>query len=265
MIASERHQLIKSLLERQGSVRTIDLATNFQVTGETIRRDLKILEKEGHLTCVHGGASTKKGRLALRSFLERSTVNTDAKLAIATAALDFIEPGKTVAFDSSTTAHTLVSVLPQQALRVLTNASGILNQLMHFDHIDLISTGGRYHRKTQTFNGPECMDTLERYNVNTAFISCIGFDPARGISEGFEQQAVFKEQLVAHSEQTILLADASKFGKRSDYFFAQPGDIAYIITDDSIKPIEVQALRSTGCEVIVAKSQSPRERPPETV
>lgn len=252
MLASERHQLIKTLLERHGTVRTINLAAEFRVTDETIRRDLQILEQEGHLTRVHGGASSKSGRPALQSFMERSSVNTDAKLAIAEAALSYIQPGQTIAFDSSTTAHSLASQLPKQPIRVVTNACAILNQLMPYENIDLISTGGRYHQKTQTLNGPECIDALHRYNVNTAFISCIGIDITRGISEGFEQQAFYKDQLIQYSERTILLADSSKFKKRSDYFFAQLSDISSIITDNSIDPSLVDQFQELGHQIIIA-------------
>ncbi|MGC6424483.1 MAG: DeoR/GlpR family DNA-binding transcription regulator [Lentimonas sp.] len=252
MLAPERHQQIITLLEQRGTIRTIDLAEEFQVTDETIRRDLQILAKDGQLTRVHGGASTLSGRPALQSFTERSNLNTEAKHAIASAALQFIQPGKTYAFDSSTTANALVSILPEQPLRIVTNAYSVINRLAQFENIELISTGGRFHPKTQTFIGGESVESLRRHNVNKAFISCIGIDPARGVSEGFEQQAIFKEQLVSHAEQTVLLADSSKFNLRADYFFARLNQIDCIITDSAIDTKIASQFRDLGCQVNIA-------------
>ncbi len=253
MLAPERHQQILALIERNGTVRTNELAEKLQVTDETIRRDLQILSENGQLIRVHGGASTASGRPALKSFIERSSLNTDAKQAIARTALQYVEPGKTYAFDSSTTANTLVSILPEQPLRVLTNAFAVINRLVQYDNIDLISTGGRYHSKTQTFIGSESIETLRRHNVNVAFVSCIGVDPVRGASEGFEEQAVFKEQLVHYAEKTFLLADSSKLNQRSDYYFAGLKQIDGIITDKSIPAEVVDAFSTAGCTVIIAE------------
>ena len=259
MLASERQQQILSILEARGTVRTIDLAEEFQVTDETIRRDLQILSDNHQLARVHGGASSLSGRPALQSFTERAALNTESKQAIAAAALQFITPGQTYAFDSSTTACALVGILPEHPFRVVTNAYAVIHRLVNFENVDLISTGGRYDPKTQTFIGGDSIETLARHNINTAFISCVGVDPARGISEGFEQQATFKEQLVQYAEKVILLADSTKFNQRSDYFFAKLSQIDRIITDSGIAPQSVKDFKAAGCEVMIAstKGRSP--------
>lgn len=254
MLAPERHQQILSLLESRGTLRTIDLAEEFKVTDETIRRDLQILSKGNQLMRVHGGASSLSGRPTLQSFTERTGVNISKKRAIAKAALAFVHPDQTYAFDSSTTAFALVSLLSDQdPYRIVTNAYAVLNRLVQFDNVDLISTGGRYHPKTQTFVGSDSIETLTRHNINTAFISCVGIDLERGISEGFEAQANFKEQMVGYAENVILLADSSKFNKRSDYFFAHLDQVNHIITDTDIDPDVAVAFRAAGCVITIAE------------
>ena len=252
MIATERHQKILSLLEEQGAVRTVNLAEVFEVTDETIRRDLQLLSDNHLIVRVHGGASCLKGATQLQSFTERSTIRVEQKKAIAAAALQQIEPDMTYAFDSSTTAFEMVCGLPDLNYRVVTNAYAVLHHLARMERVELISTGGRYHPKTQTFNGGDSFGTLRRHNINTAFISCIGLDTRRGASEGFEAQAGFKETLVKMAEKVVLLIDSSKLGERSEYFFAGLQDISCIITDKDASPIFVAKLRQLGCAVSIA-------------
>ena len=260
MLAPERHQQILGRLEAEGVVRTIALAEALKVTDETIRRDLQTLEAEGKLTRVHGGASNQKNAFELRSFNERKNLNIHAKQAIARATLSLIQPHRTYAFDSSTTACALVEILPDLPYRVVTNAFAILEQLTHKEAVDLISTGGRYHPKTHTFVGGDSINTLRRHQVHTAFISCIGFDITRGASEGFEEQASYKEHLVQVAEEVVLLIDSSKIHQKSEYFFAPIERIHRIITDEGIDSSVAEAIRNRGLKVTIAEQA--RDTPP---
>lgn len=252
MLAQERQSRILHLLDQQGTVKTVELAEEFQVTDETIRRDFQLLEEKHQLTRIHGGASNLSGRPKLPSFSERQFREVGRKRAIASAALPMIVPGKTYAFDSSTTAFSLVSTLPDQPFRVVTNAYAVLDHLIRLQNVDLILTGGRFHPKTQTFVGGDSEASVRRYQIHTAFISCIGLDSLRGASEGFEQQAVFKEVLMDVAEEVVLLVDSTKFGKRSEYFFASLNSIDHIITDTGADPAMLEALQEKGCKITVA-------------
>ncbi|MEC8189726.1 MAG: DeoR/GlpR family DNA-binding transcription regulator, partial [Verrucomicrobiota bacterium] len=251
MLAPERYQQILGRLEARGVVRTIDLAKALEVTDETIRRDLQILETEGKLTRVHGGASNQKSSFKLRSFNERQNLSIDAKQAIAKAALSLIQPQHTYAFDSSTTALALVTLLPNQPYRVITNAHAVMEYLKNKEAIELVSTGGRYHPKTNTYVGGYSMQALSRHKVHAAFVSCIGFDLERGASEGFEEQASYKERLTILAEEVILLVDSSKFESRSEYFFAATQDIDHIICDHGISSKFEQKIRSMGIRLTI--------------
>lgn len=251
MLALERQQQILTLLDEQGTVRTIDLAERFAVTDETIRRDLQQLASSRLLTRIHGGASSLNGRPKLRSFSERRNSQVEAKKAIANAALEWIHPGLTYAFDSSTTAFELVCMLPDLPYRVVTNAYAVLDHLVRLEQVELITTGGRYHLKTQTFVGSESLATVRNHNINIAFVSCIGLDPQRGASEGFEEQAGFKQVLVNMAEQVVLLVDSSKVNRRSEYFFAGIESFSHIITDSDIDSKTLERLKA-HCPVTVA-------------
>ena len=253
MLAPERQQQILAPLDERGTVRTIDLAEEFQVTDETIRRDLQVLADNDQLTRIHGGASSLSGRPNLQSFSERSTLNIENKKTIAKAAVELIQPGQTYAFDSSTTAVSLVSILPALPYRVVTNAFAVLEHLTGKENVEVISTGGRYHPKTRTFVGGDSINALRRHHINTAFISCIGFDIDRGASEGFEQQATFKERLVQYAEEVVLLVDSSKFNQKSEYFFAEFSNISRIITDNGISQDLAQQIQTKGMRLTIAE------------
>lgn len=258
MLAPQRQQIILSLIEDRGAVRTVDLAEEFSVTDETIRRDLQALEVSQQLKRIHGGASSLTGRPRLQSFNERQDLHVAAKTAIAQAALDHIQPGRTYAFDSSTTAFALVSRLPDLPYRVVTNSFAVLEHVTRLQEVEVISVGGRYHPKTHTFVGGETIDVLRRHNVHTAFVSCIGYDPKRGASEGFEEQATFKMRLAQFAENVVLLMDSSKLNQRSEYFFADPAEITEIITDAGADPTVIQRIRDLGHQVTIAPDPAER-------
>jgi DeoR/GlpR family transcriptional regulator of sugar metabolism len=230
----------------------MDLAEEFQVTDETIRRDLQILSENQQLSRIHGGASSLNGRPKLQSFSERRLLEVEKKQAIAKVALERIQPGETFAFDSSTTGFALVTILPDLPYRVFTNAYAVIDQLVSMEQIELISTGGSYHSKTQTFISGDSYEMLRRHNIGCAFVSCIGLDVKRGPSEGFEQQAVFKETLIQMAQKVVLLVDSTKFNQNSEYFFASLRDISEIITDSDADPEFVEDLRTQGCIVTIA-------------
>ena len=249
MLAPERQQQILALLEEKGTVRTIDLAEEFQVTDETIRRDLQVLADNHQLARIHGGASSLSGRPKLPSYTERRGLNVESKKRIAEAAMELIQPGRTYGFDSSTTAFSLVSILPDLPYRVVTNAHAVLDELIRMENVELVSTGGRYHPKTRTFVGGDSIDALRRHHIDAAFISCVGFDPSRGASEGFEQQATLKARLVQFADDVVLLVDSSKIRQRSEYFFADIEQISRIITDTGIDPDLADDLRARGIDL----------------
>ena len=177
---------------------------------------------------IHGGASSLTGRPRLQSFNERQNLHVGGKASIAKIALDLIQPGQTYAFDSSTTAFSLVNRLPDLPYRVVTNSFAVLEHVVHMQEVEVVSVGGKYHPKTHTFVGGETIDVLRRHHIHTAFVSCIGYDAKRGASEGFEQQATFKTRLVEIAENVILLVDSSKLNQRSEYYFADPSEITEI-------------------------------------
>jgi DeoR/GlpR family transcriptional regulator of sugar metabolism len=220
MLAIERHRKLLKLLQKQGSIRTAEVARALGVTEETVRRDFEKLESDGALARSHGGAVRVEAQRREFSVRERVAQRAAEKERIARAALRHIQPGQTIFLDASTTVQQLARSLPDQPLTVLTNSLQIAIQLATNASMRVVILGGELLPSSLSSAGWAAEQTLELYRIDAAFVSCRGIDPARGLSEATEAQARLKHRALERAESVYLLADASKAGVASSYFFA---------------------------------------------
>lgn len=250
MLPPERHSFILSRLNESDSVRTVELSAALEVTDETIRRDLEVMEKRGDLMRIHGGA-VKAGKVREELPLtERQLVNRDSKTSIAKLAAERIQPDDTIFIDASSTALTLAEHLPDFHLTVLTNAHNVVTALADREGFDLISTGGIYEPRSRSYIGLPAESTLRKFNINRMFFSCNGVHVDRGVSETNSRQAAFKERVITCSEEICLLADSTKIGLKSSFFFAQMSDLTTLITNPDADPDVISSMEGLGIEVL---------------
>ena len=252
MLAAERHHQILEALKERGSLRTKDVASDLDVTDETIRKDFELLEHQGLLVRSHGGAIPSKRIIRELSLTERQLINREAKSAIAKAAAQRIQPGETIFIDASSTALTITQYLPSFHHTVITNAHDVVGALADVENIDLICTGGLLERRSRSMIGLVAERTLHRYNIHRMFFSGNGLDLERGVSEGNSRQAAFKEHVIAAAEDVCLLADDSKIGARSAFFFAQCAQLTTLVTTKKADPSILESLKNIGVEIIKA-------------
>ena len=252
MLAAERHHQILEALKERGSLRTKEVASDLDVTDETIRKDFELLEHQGLLVRSHGGAIPSKRIIRELSLTERQLINREAKSAIAKAAAQRIQPGETIFIDASSTALTITQFLPSFHHTVITNAHDVVGALADVENIDLICTGGLLERRSRSMIGLVAERTLHRYNIHRMFFSGNGLDLERGVSEGNSRQAAFKEHVIAAAEDVCLLADDSKIGARSAFFFAQCSQLTSLVTTKKADPSILESLNNMGVEIIKA-------------
>ncbi|WP_062046978.1 DeoR/GlpR family DNA-binding transcription regulator [Bacillus sp. JCM 19034] len=233
MLVAERHEKIIALVNERGSIRVTELSQHFQVTEETIRRDLERLEKEGKLRRSHGGAVSIKTNQVEAPYFEREIRNVKEKTEVAKAALTYVEEHDRIILDASTTAWYMAKLLPNIALTVVTNSLKVAMELAQHDKVTVISLGGMLLPRSLSFVGPMATDFLEQYHVNKAFLSCQGIHHERGISDSNELQAIVKRKMIEISDQTYLLADYSKFGIQAFARIGSLESVQIIITDHS--------------------------------
>lgn len=252
MLAAERHRLILETLSEKGSARTKEVASRLQVTDETIRKDFELLEKQGFVVRTHGGVIPPKRALRELSLTERQLINRGAKNEIAKAAAQRIQPNETIFIDASSTALSIAPYLPDFPITVVTNAHDVVAAVGGMEHVDLICTGGVYEARSRSFIGAMAEKALLRYNVHRMFFSGNGLDLKRGVSEANSRQAAFKEHVIECAEDVCFLADASKIGQCSAFFFADCVSLSTLITNQGADPAVLDSLKNLGIEVISA-------------
>ena len=252
MLALERHRWVLNHLSARGSIRTAEVAEALDVTEETVRRDFEKLEHEGLLRRSHGGAVCLEPNRREAPLQERSGENIAAKQAIARAALARIKPGQTIYFDASTTVLQLALLLPDQSLTVVTNGLEIAMALGDKRDIECILLGGILRASSLSCTGWAAEKALEIYHVDEAFLSTRGLDAERGLSEASEATARLKHEVISRSGQVVLLADLSKAGIASSFFYARPADIDVWITNAAPPAHIADSLTRQGVRLEVA-------------
>ena len=175
------------------------------------------------------------------------------KQAIARAAARRLRAGQTVYLDASTTVLELVRVMPDIPLTVVTNSIENALALAEKSDVSCVLLGGAMHPSSLSCTGWAAEKSLEIYHLDAAFLSCRGIDADRGFSDATEGQAQLKHSVVERASQVFLLADTSKSGVTSSYFFAGGADIDVWIAEAPPPPQLASALVSQGLRIECAK------------
>ncbi len=235
MFGVERRNKLLSLIQENKSVLVQEMAVFFGVTEETIRRDLKDLENSGFILRTHGGAILIDDSKAEATVEIRSGINIQGKDAIGREAAKLVKDGDTIILDASTSSLFVAKhIKNKKGVTVITNAQKILLELSGCEDFTLISTGGIFRYKSQSYVGKIAETALSNYHANKAFISCKGFSPKRGLMDSNEQESDVRKAMLRCSEEAVFLCDNTKFEKVGYVVTAQLRDFVYFITDTSI-------------------------------
>ncbi|GAA4386225.1 DeoR/GlpR family DNA-binding transcription regulator [Tsukamurella soli] len=256
MYAEERQRAIAALVGDNGRASVTDLAERFDVTPETVRRDLATLERTGTVRRVHGGAVAAALLTGVEAgVVEREGTNADAKRAIGAAARRFLPVrGGSILFDAgTTTAAAAREVQPGDRLTAITNSLPIATVLAARDGVDLYLVGGRVRGLTHAAVGPSTVAELATFRADVAFVGANGISARHGISTPDSDEASVKRALVRAAQFVVILADASKFGRESLNSFGSLDAIDAIVTDAQPDAELRAALDRYGVDVVVAR------------
>ncbi|MFE0486601.1 MULTISPECIES: DeoR/GlpR family DNA-binding transcription regulator [Streptomyces] len=253
MYAPERQQEILRLAREGGRVDVVSLAEEFQVTAETIRRDLKALDRAGLVRRVHGGA-IPAGRLDFEPDLaEREATAADEKDRIARAALAELPPGGTLILDAGTTVARLAAALPLEAeLTVVTHSLPIAARLADHPGIQLHLVGGRVRHRTRAAVDAWALRAYTEIRADVLFLAANGFSAAHGLTTPDLAEAAVKRAAVAAARRVVLLADSAKHGQEHFARFGGLDDVDLLITDSGLDVDEAAAIEREGTEVVRA-------------
>jgi DeoR/GlpR family transcriptional regulator of sugar metabolism len=253
MFTEERRQQILQLLAKQNRVFVNDLCKAFDTTPVTIRKDLSVLEDEGQLKRVHGGAILHKALFPGMALTEKEKLHQSEKELIAEQAAKLVVEGDVIAIDSgSTTLQFAKRIKNIKNLTVITNGINIATELLDSD-ADVILTSGFLDKKSSTLFGPLAENTLSGLTADKLFQGIDGIDLEVGLTTPNIQEAHLSQLMMKISSEHIVLADSSKFGRRSLGVVGRLNEIDKIIIDDKIEDEYVKKMEEEGVEVIIAK------------
>ncbi|MGA9346848.1 MAG: DeoR/GlpR family DNA-binding transcription regulator [Nocardioidaceae bacterium] len=259
MFAEERQEAILTQARSEGRVDVDALTHGFNVSAETIRRDLKSLERSGQLRRVHGGAIPSERLTFEPALAQRDQVMTREKEAIAARALEELPETGAILLDSGSTTRRLAQIIPAgRSLTVVTNSPAIGLSLAHRDEITVMLLGGRLRKRTLATVDAGAIEAVGNVHVDVAFIATNGLSVPRGLTTPDTAEASIKRAMIASARRVVVLADHTKIGE--DYF-ARFGDLSAIdllVTDSGLDDAVTAQLTEAG--LAVARADLPLNR-----
>lgn len=249
MLTSQRKSEILALLKQQGQVEAKVLAAHYQVSEDTIRRDLREMAAEGLLQRVHGGALLASPAEA--GLAERQRIAVTSKAQVAAAAARLIAPGQIVILDGGTTCAELARSLPRDMpLTVVTHSPPIAVALAEHEKIEVVLIGGRLFRHSMVAVGAAALEALSHVRADLYFMGVTGVHTDAGFSTGDYEEAYIKRALSAQAAETVVLASNEKLGVASAYKIGDLGMAASLVVDGVPSPELGAALAGAGVTVI---------------
>jgi DeoR/GlpR family transcriptional regulator of sugar metabolism len=246
----DRQAKIAAIIGQEGQASVDALALRFDVSAETVRRDLTQLAESGLVQKVHGGA--KRPRLhAEASFLERMSEDADAKQEIGRKLRALVEPGDTVFIDTgSTTLICAAAVADIGGLTVVTNSAEIARTMAQGAADNAIYLlGGRYGADNSETLGPIAIEQIATFQADSAILTVAAVDADAGIMDADIEEAQVARAMIANAQQVIIVANATKLGRRAAFRVCDLGSVDVLVSDQPPSIELATALVSAGVEL----------------
>lgn len=253
MNITERHQSILQLLREKRLLDIQELSELLQVTGVTIRKDLKLLEERNLLFRTKGGASSENPYTIEKPINEKEFINVEQKKKIAKAALALIGETDSIIIGSGTTVFELSRCLnPSKHLIVITPALKVALELYNRPNAEVLQLGGLIHKSSASAAGFFSELILQHISCGILFLGVDGIDLDFGLSITNLNEAGLNQKMINIAQKVVIMADSSKFGKRGLGRICSLDSIQYIITDNGVPTETIKLLEEKGIKVIIA-------------
>lgn len=223
MLKAERHQMILEDLRVYEKVYTNQLCEKFDVSEDTVRRDLNELAQGGFLKKVHGGAIAFN---LIPSFKKREIQEIEKKHLIAKKAVNFLKEGQVLIIDGGTSNMQLVNILPTDIrLTVFTNSFPVASKVCEFENIEGFFFGGNILKRGLTTVGYQSLEMLKEIHADLCFLGITCVHPEKGLTEAVYEETLFKKAIMKASNTVISLVTCAKLGIYQSY---KVGDVDYL-------------------------------------
>ncbi len=262
LFAQERRHRIKEMLLAEGRVRVADLVSIFDVSDETIRRDLDQLEDEGVVRRSHGGAvlieNVQSAIAAIPPVHQRTLEFSAEKDAIGRAAAALVSDGQTVILDAGSTTWNVARHLQGcHDVTIITNSLDVAQECGKNRSLSVNVIGGRLIPRSMCLVGPQAEMDLRRYHADLSILGATGISVDKGFACTDIFEAETKRAMTQSADRVAVVADHSKFRKRGLVSFARPGDVDLLITSKLTEPTVVAEFEQCGITVVACPIGEP--------
>ena len=249
----ERRNVIIDMLNRSGFVNAQELSVKFNVTSETIRRDLENIEREGIARRVHGGAVSVRGSIKESAYQQRKEEHSAEKKAIAAFAAEMVSEGDTVLLSPGTTTLAVASFLRNKRdVTVITNSLPVAMELADSSNLNVFCLGGFLRADDYSVSGVIALDNLKVFNANKLITGVGGITLEHGLTDYRMDESALLRTFIDKAECVIGIADRSKFGKVLRYNICPAEKLTHLITDAETPKELYQPYEDIGVQVHLA-------------
>ncbi|MFS8047435.1 DeoR/GlpR family DNA-binding transcription regulator [Rhizobium sp. BR 314] len=253
-----RRQMIAEAVMAENSIRIEDLTERFGISLMTAHRDVDELVSRGLLRKTRGIVTATATSLIESSDVYRANRQASEKKMIATAAMQFIEPGQAIFLDDSTTVLQMASQLPAKVpLTAITNSLTLMNALKDMHDVNLLALGGQYYNWCNAFMGRMTINEINRLRADVAFISMSAIIDDVVFHQSPELVDI-KRAMFNSAARRVLLMDHTKFERRALHSFAALDEFDVVIVDEQIPAAHLERMQSKNINVVIARSDKER-------
>lgn len=254
MLPSERRNKIIELLGSKEVVTINEFMESFNISTETVRRDLNLLEKQGKIEKVYGGAKLKDNPNYETAIENRMISRLADKQNIGRKCVELINDNDCIFIDSGSTTYQIAKYLDSKKnLTIVTNSIHVVNELMSTDY-EIIIIGGRIRHSECSIVSYDYIFDFSQLNIQKSFICASGITIENGISDFNMHEALTRKRIITRSKEIFIASDSSKFGKDVTINVATLDQIDCIVTDDNINQLMVKNLAEKDIRIVKAKA-----------
>ncbi|MBE9916847.1 DeoR/GlpR transcriptional regulator [Paenibacillus donghaensis] len=253
MLPLERQKKMLDLLTVKKVLKMNELTKELDISVDTLRRDIHLLVGQGKIEKIYGGIKLAD-RFGESSMEDRMVNHLEEKEQIARKCSEFIQDGDCIYIDSGSTTYQIAKYIKhKKQLTVITGSIPVIQELMNSE-IELIIIGGKIRKEEQSVVAFDYIFNFHELNVRKAFICCSGITIERGISDYNLEEAVTRKKMIDLSQEVIVAADNTKFGKDVTVSIAPLDRIDTIVTDANIDRSFQAKFKKTGMNLVIADS-----------
>ena len=250
----QRKEFILDQLRLNRKVKASTIVKEFNVSMETVRRDLEELEKQGLLRKVYGGATVGRIYEAEKPYNDRQVIRLKEKQAIAKATVDLLEDNDTLFLDGGSTLLEIAKEIHRRNLKitVVTGTIPIAQVINKSDNATVIMLGGVLTKDEEISSGVLCEEYLKIFHTHKAIIGVASITESNGVTDYDMQMTIIKRKMIDRSDTSIFVADHSKFNKSVVYTVAELDEVDVLVTDSKTDPKDIEMCRKHDINVIIA-------------